>query len=181
MINKHFIVITCDSGKEDAIATMRCKNCEELFEVHFFILKPVNCSHELGTAITITCPACKTSARMTKDEAKEELIRHRKLWLRERIDEMHKKLNMRYEYVPEKLDEKEYNLASGHLPARCLECHTEFSINMHSNLNCAVHEDSYTVTCPECKCSSNVSYMALPEQLEIISYSCMLNKEDKEE
>lgn len=150
MIENHFIVLDCDLSDPDMpTGKMRCKDCEELFDVEMFILAPKNCRHDLGESITVICPKCKIEATTTLKENRITFLKK----LRDNVDRKIQKALDEIKTVPKVFEfgtDLDKLSAKGQLDVKCLTCEHEFEADPIKQTNAMYLKEKLTIICPEC-------------------------------
>ncbi len=150
MICDKFITLNYDVTEPDfSKATMRCMDCEELFDVELFILAPKNCRHNLGESLTVICPKCKVEATSTVQEAKITYYTALK-------DKLNDNIIKQLEHIKSQPQKFEIggDLAkvstTSEMDVKCLKCSTQFKASPKTATNAMYMNDKLTIVCPEC-------------------------------
>jgi uncharacterized Zn finger protein (UPF0148 family) len=167
-----------ESGNETV--ELSCKDCKHVFKANMNLVTPKNCEHELGRSVTIICPSCKVRASTTTTEHRAATegdylttLEHTADVLRQQIDE-YRQAN-KHKFTIKQMDLSGYSASM-----TCLQCNTDFPINVKAGLNMKrVNDTTMMVMCPFCDNTETMERSQAIKNIEMLGAVLQLNKLNK--
>ena len=167
MIEEGFVIIEYLSDDTEMMEMrVRCRECEHVFDVNMFILKPKNCVFDLGKSFSVVCPNCKSKHTTTLEESKIQIL-----------EKQIKATEEFLETVPNPFEPfmlKDIDTNELLFKMYCLHCEKDFSVYTKDQL--AEHlpdPEELTVTCDSCQKTRKI------KKGDILQFSFRLIAEQK--
>jgi Zn finger protein HypA/HybF involved in hydrogenase expression len=140
-----------DIGEDEA--QLRCKECNRYFMANFNILLPRHVEYDLdeNMKMTVTCPECKTQAKVSQEEYRLTMTLTE---LETKRDALVQELREKLQKIDLKFMIKGDRFGQGFAIFDCLKCGTEFEARTGTHpdgrLNVRVNERDFALVCPNC-------------------------------